>query len=120
MFINQQSKFYPYEKTIYVSNPTWGNHTPIFRCVFYLSICIYLSIYSSICPSIHLSISVHTHNIYIYISIYLSIIYIYIYISICPSILLYIHLCIHPSIHLSIHLSICPSIYLTIRVFDKF
>lgn len=24
-------KFYPYEKTIYVSSPTWGNHTPIFR-----------------------------------------------------------------------------------------
>ena len=26
-----QSKFYPYSKTIYLPNPSWPNHAPVFR-----------------------------------------------------------------------------------------
>lgn len=30
LFIPQQ-KFYPYSKTIYLTNPSWPNHAPVFR-----------------------------------------------------------------------------------------
>lgn len=28
-----QQKFYPYSKTIYLTNPSWPNHAPVFRQV---------------------------------------------------------------------------------------
>lgn len=28
-----QQKFYPYSKTIYITNPSWPNHAPVFRQV---------------------------------------------------------------------------------------
>ena len=83
---------------------------PIYICIIYLSLSIYispLSIYIS--PSIHPSFppSIHPpiHLCIYYLSLYISVsIYIW-YLSLYLSVYIYLSISIHPSTHLSIYLS---------------